>query len=190
MSTKQVASDWQIGIRFLFVSLLVVGGFYPGLMSGYAKFFFPSESTGSQLLKEGKVVGSRFFAQEYASDGLFLARPSAGNYNSLPSAASQNFRTSAVQKAFVEDRRILLQKRGIDDRICEELLYTSGSGLDPHITYDCAKEQARVLSKTPETLERFEELLLRHTVEVKWHLFGRKVVNVTDLNYDLIIGGL
>ncbi|GBF50088.1 putative K+-transporting ATPase, C subunit [Leptospira ryugenii] len=189
MKVNHPVSDWQIGIRFIFVSLAILAGLYPLLVTGFAILIFPIEAKGSLLEKNGNIVGSRLFAQNFSSSGLFKARPSAGDYNGLPSAASQSFRTSLDWRSKVEERKVNLMKSGIDPILCEELLYSSGSGLDPHITLECAREQARVLGVSKDKVDQIQMLINNHIEEKKWHSFGRTIVNVNSLNFELLKGG-
>lgn len=146
-------------------------------------FIFPFKANGSLLVEKGRVVGSELLAQNITSKAMFRYRPSAASYGTLPSGASNLSPSSLDLKKLIEERILDLEAAGISKDECNELLYTSGSGLDPHITPICAYEQAKVLAKEGKVpLDQINELILKHTEYPLLGFVGRERINVTKLN--------
>lgn len=184
MKSNEPSNQWEIAIRFGFLSLLILGFFYPLAVTGIASSFFPFKANGSLLVEKGKVVGSELLAQNRTSKAMFRYRPSAVSYATIPSGASNLSPSSMDLKNLVEKRILTLEAAGISKDGCKELLYTSGSGLDPHITPTCAYEQAKVLEKEGNVpLDKINELILKHTEYPLFGFMGRERVNVTKLNF-------
>ncbi|EMY69891.1 potassium-transporting ATPase subunit C [Leptospira vanthielii] len=183
MKSNETANQWEITIRFGFLSLIFLGFLYPLTISGLAKSFFPFEANGSLSVVEGKVVGSELLAQKVLSKSLFRYRPSAASYATIPSGASNLSPSSLDLRNLVEDRKHELETAGISIEECLELVYASASGLDPHITARCAYEQAKSIEKKVKIpLNQINELILKHTEYPLFGFIGRERVNVTKLN--------
>ncbi|TGM81562.1 potassium-transporting ATPase subunit C [Leptospira mtsangambouensis] len=183
MKNNETSSQWEISIRFLFVSLLLLGVVYPATVTGISNLFFPKKANGSLIVSDGKVIGSELLAQKVNSKSMFMYRPSAADYKMIPSGASNLSPSSLDLKAFVNQRKSDLDNLGIHYHKCPELLYTSGSGLDPHISVACAQEQASSLHrKFNVPIETLNELIDKNTEYSLWGIVGRERVNVTKLN--------
>lgn len=127
---------WQ-GLRLFVWMTVVTGLLYPLFITIAGYIAFNDQSTGSLLTVEGRVVGSRLIGQKFTSNRYFWPRPSAIDYNPLPSGGSNLGPTSALLKKQFEERlNNLSQTHGITNRnsIPSSLLFASGSGLDPHIS--------------------------------------------------------
>ena len=121
---------------------IVVGGMYPLLMYGAGALFFPQKAQGSLLMKEGTVIGSALIGQDFASDLYFHPRPSAIGYDASSSGASNKGWTSADLKKAYDQRRSDWQKaNGAEAPM--EMLFASGSGLDPDVSPHAAELQVR-----------------------------------------------
>ena len=77
-----------IAIKFLLVMTILTGIIYPFLMTGVAQLIFPAKANGSLIMKDGKIVGSELIGQKFDSSIYFWSRPSAIDYNPIPSGAS------------------------------------------------------------------------------------------------------
>ncbi|MCW7457840.1 potassium-transporting ATPase subunit C [Leptospira bandrabouensis] len=180
---NQNSSQWEIVIRFLFISLFVFGFLYPLTLTGITKLFFWEKANGSLIRLDGKVVGSELLSQKLNSNSIFRYRPSAADFGKIPSGASNLSPSSLDLQTMVNERKIELDRLGIRHSHCPELLYCSGSGLDPHISVGCAREQAEFLhrvSKVP--LEVINKLIQKNIEYPLWGMMGRERVNVTKLN--------
>ncbi|TGM83364.1 potassium-transporting ATPase subunit C [Leptospira levettii] len=182
MNSKET-HQWEITIRFLFLSIIFLGFLYPLTITGIGGFLFPKQAKGSLIESNGQIVGTELFAKKETSELLFRYRPSAASYSTLPSGASNLSPSSLDLKDLVEERKKELMLMGINPIICQELLYTSGSGLDPHITKECALEQTKHLSSvTGVNLDSLNTLVLQYVESPLFGFIGRGRVNVTKLN--------
>ncbi|TGK87102.1 potassium-transporting ATPase subunit C [Leptospira noumeaensis] len=183
MKSNETSNQWEIAIRFFFLSILVFGFIYPLSVTGLSQTFFPFQANGSLVVNQGNIIGSELLAQKVNMENMFLYRPSAANYNTIPSGASNLSPSSSHLKTFVETRKSELESLGLRPDRCPELLYASGSGLDPHISVTCAREQAEFLNKHSKVpLEVINELIDKNTEYPLFGMIGQKRVNVTKLN--------
>jgi len=116
---------------------IVTGVLYPALITGIGYLFMHEKANGSIVMKEGKPIGSLLIAQSFKEDKYFWPRPSWHNYNPLDSGGSNLALTSHQLKKVVEER-------GPGPA---EMVYASGSGLDPHISIETAKFQVERVAK-------------------------------------------
>lgn len=126
----------------LLVLSMVTGVAYPLLVTGIAQLAFPEQANGSLLRDaEGKVLGSRLIAQKFDGEEWFHSRPSAGDYATVSSAASN----LAPSNPALAER---IARDAAQERIADQgpvplaLVTTSGSGLDPQLPPQAARYQA------------------------------------------------
>jgi K+-transporting ATPase ATPase C chain len=175
-------------IVFLFWTI-VAGGLYPLVITGVAAVFFPSKANGSLVEKGGKVVGSSLLAQDFQSDQYFHPRASAVGYNPAGSGASNQGYTSAQLKKDFTQRLSDWKKANGTDEAPMEMLYASGSGVDPDISPRAAELQvprvgaARHLSAEKTTL--LMDLVKSHEQGPQLGFLGEPRVNVFPLNLAL-----
>lgn len=174
---------WQ-ALRLFGWLLFLTGGVYPLLVTGIGQLCFSKESNGSILLNRDRPVGSALIAQPFQSDNYFWPRPSAVDYNPLKSGGSNLGPTSVRLKEEVNARRKKLQRP--DSPVPNELLFASGSGLDPHISPEAAKWQvSRVSAARSIPQSTLYQLIDRYTEGKKLKLIGHPRVNVLILNLAL-----
>lgn len=162
---------------FLFFTLLT-GGLYPLVMTGIGQAFFSVQANGSLIIREGKVLGSELIAQKFEGRGRFWPRPSAIDYQPLPSGGSNLGPTSQSLKTKIEDRR----KQGLS----HDLLYASASGLDPHISVEAALAQVpRIAEALQASTQDIEALVRAQTEDRQLGFLGEQRVNVLLLNLAL-----
>ena len=124
-------------LRVLLTLTIVTGFLYPILIAVIARVVFPKRAEGSLLERDGVTVGSLFVAQKFESDRYFWPRPSAVDYNPLPSGATNFGPTSDTLRRVVEFRRAAFISRnqlGLTVTVPNDMLFSSGSGLDPEIS--------------------------------------------------------
>ncbi|WPX40779.1 potassium-transporting ATPase subunit KdpC [Akkermansia sp. N21116] len=173
----------------LFLALAIVTGLvYPLLVTGLALALFPREARGSMLqAKDGRLVGSELVAQPVTGENYFWPRPSAADYATLPSGASNLSWSSAELKKIVEERREFLWKsHGFPSGtpVPSDLLFASGSGLDPHISPAAAEFQVERVAKARRLSScKVRELIRQNTVSGGF--LGEDGVNVLMLNLAL-----
>ena len=122
---------------------IAVGGIYPLLITGIGAVFFPRKSHGSLVEVGGKVVGSGLLAQAFDSDIYFHPRPSAVKFDASSSGASNAAYTNADLKKAYDQRKADWQKSFGPGEPPTEMLFASGSGLDPHISPQAAQMQVQ-----------------------------------------------
>lgn len=167
-----------ISLKMITAMSLLLGLAYPGVVTLIAQELFPYQAGGSLIRVGGRVIGSSLLAQKTTSEKYFWPRPSASDYGAVPSGASNLGPTSKALKAAIEERKA----KGLPT----DLLYSSGSGLDPDITLDAALGQvprivqSRHLSETQG--QQLTELVHQSLEPRDFHLFGEPRVNVLLLN--------
>ena len=161
---------------------LLTGIVYPLLITLVAQLTMPLKANGSLIKKEGLIIGSELLAQKIVDDRYFQARPSAIDYDPLkPSGGSNLGPTSKeLQQKVVEGRKQLGAVAPAD------LLYASGSGLDPHIRVMSAYFQVSRIAKARLIDEKKLIQLVDSMVEGRQLGFlGPRYVNVMRLNKEL-----
>ncbi len=175
-----------------FVMTLLTGVIYPLFITLIGQVAFPNQSNGSLIVKDGKVIGSELIGQNFADSIYFQPRPSAINYNLVPSGASNLGLSSTLLKEQVNDRKLKFRKNNfLNDsvRIPSEMLFASGSGVDPHISIEAAKLQINRIIKS-RNLNMDKSNLLYNLVDSlseypQFGILGNQVVNVLSLNLKL-----
>jgi len=185
----------------LVIALTFIAGLvYPLAMTGIAGVIFPYQAQGSLVEKDGKLVGSMLIGQVFATDKYFHGRPSATNapdpkdatktvdapYNAINSMGSNLGPTS---KALVDRVKGDLEKLKAENpsaAVPQDLVTTSGSGLDPDISPEAALFQVPRVAKTRNMPEgRVRQLVQEHTESRFLGLLGEPHVNVLLLNLAL-----
>jgi K+-transporting ATPase ATPase C chain len=166
---------------------ILTGIVYPLLITGLAQILFPDKAKGSFVLFRGKIVGSALIGQRFNSERYFWPRPSAIDYNPLPSGGSNLGPTSAeLLKKVTERRKSLEETNPNSGAVPVDLLFASGSGLDPHITPEAAKYQiervARARGLDIEQKNRLIVLVKKHVESPVLGIFGEPRINVLRLN--------
>ena len=181
-----------IALKFLLVMTILTGILYPLLMTGLAQLTFPSKANGSMIIKDGKIIGSELIGQKFDSTIYFWSRPSAIGYNPVPSGASNYGPTSDTLKKLVTARRDLFAKmNSVADPLSvpKEMVFASGSGLDPHISPKAALLQVDRIAKARHFDNSKKELLIKRindlTEAPQFLLLGENRINVLILNIDL-----
>ena len=174
------------------VMTILTGIIYPLLMTGLAQVIFPAKANGSLIMKDGKVMGSALIGQKFDSTIYFWSRPSAIDYNPIPSGASNFGPTSKALLKQVTDRRVLFaSKNSITDTLSipKEMIFASGSGLDPHISKKAALWQVDRISKARNfSADKKQKLLncIKGLTEAPQLSFlGEERINVLMLNLEL-----
>jgi len=181
----------KISIRSLFVLSVLTGLVYPLAMTGLSKAFFESQASGSLIVQNGKAVGSTLIGQPFDDPKYFWSRLSATGpaaYNASGSSGSNLGPTNPALLQEVQGRIDALKKVDPDnhDPYPIDLVTSSASGLDPHITPAAAiyqvKRVARVRGVPESTLQ---DLVQKNTQGRFLGLLGEPGVNVLELNLEL-----
>jgi K+-transporting ATPase ATPase C chain len=175
-----------IALKMLATMSLLTGIIYPFLITGIAQVMAPHQANGSLLTHEQKVIGSSLIAQKFTSDRYFWPRPSAVDYNPLPSGGSNWGPTSTSLKKAVAERKAALMKDNqvnSGQKVPSDLLFSSGSGLDPHISQKAALFQIeRVIKARNMDRATLERMINKMTVGRKLGFLGVPYINVLELN--------
>ncbi|MBP7279967.1 MAG: potassium-transporting ATPase subunit KdpC [Leptospiraceae bacterium] len=176
----------------LFITLTIFTGvLYPLLVTAVASLFFKDKSRGSLVYLDGKLVGSSLLGQEFKSEKYFHSRPSAGAYNAYPSGASNQSMTNKDLRNTIKERKEKLKEFNPveNNNYPQDLLFASGSGLDPHISPESAKFQipriAKVRNFSSEQIINLEKLVEQKIEHRDYRILGEERVNVLLLNLAL-----
>ncbi|MCP9840165.1 K(+)-transporting ATPase subunit C [Synechococcus sp. J7-Johnson] len=173
---RLTAALWLLTVVLYTLPLLAVG---QGL--------FPAQANGSLLRNEsGQVLGSTLIGQPFASDRYFWSRPSAVDYSTgkaAPTSAPSNLGpTNPDLVKRIKDMAATYAQAGIAKPAADQL-YASGSGLDPHISPEAARQQIpRLAAARGVPSNRLEPLIQRHTQGRFLGFIGEPGVNVLALN--------
>jgi potassium-transporting ATPase KdpC subunit len=180
-----------ISIRMTLLTTVLLGIVYPLVVTQLAQWFFPRQANGEMIQTQGKLLGSSLIGQPFSSLGYFHSRPSAaGPAGYDPDAASGGASnlgpTNQVLITRVNGDVQRLQAENPKTAIPVDLVTTSGSGLDPHITPASAEFQIpRVARERGMTEAGVRDLVARHTEGRQWGFLGEPRVNVLELNLEL-----
>jgi K+-transporting ATPase ATPase C chain len=176
----------------------VTGLLYPGVVTGLAQLLFHAQANGSLVYaSNGQVIGSELIGQYWTKPEYFHGRPSATNnlngtpqpYNAGFSSASNLGPTNKVLIQTVQQRVAALKKENPNapaGPVPVDLVTTSGSGLDPHITMAGAMYQVpRIAAARSLSQDVVTKLATEHQSGRFLGLFGEPYVNVFDLNLAL-----
>ena len=173
------------------VLMVLTGLVYPGLVTAVAQLVFPRQANGSLVERDGRVVGSALIGQQFARAEYFHARPSAaGNgYDDTLSTGTNKGPTDAKLAdtliAAAVDSAVKLDG-AVKGHVPADLVTSSGSGLDPHISPASAELQvardAHARGLDPAVVRA---LVARHTEGRQFGFFGEPRVNVLLLNFAL-----
>jgi K+-transporting ATPase ATPase C chain len=175
----------------LLLFTLLTGVAYPLLVTGVAQAAFPRQANGSVITRDGKQVGSALLGQPFTDPRYFWGRPSATSphpYNGASSGASNLGPTSPALADAVKARIQALKDTDPDNRakIPVDLVTSSASGLDPHISPAGAEYQVRRVARARGLDEgAVRKLVAAHTRGPQLGLLGEPAVNVLGLNLAL-----
>jgi K+-transporting ATPase ATPase C chain len=171
--------------------IVITGIIYPGVVTGVAQIVFPRQANGSLVSAKGRVVGSALIGQTFAQPYYFHPRPSGAGSGYVGDSSSGTNKgptdrkladtliASAIDSAIVQDG-------AVKGSIPGDMVTSSGSGLDPHISPDnAALQAARVARARHLSVEQVQALVAAHTEGRQFGFFGEPRVNVLTLNLAL-----
>jgi K+-transporting ATPase ATPase C chain len=179
---------------------LITGLVYPLAMTGIAEVLFPRQAQGSLIEQDGKVVGSALIGQVFESDKYFHGRPSATtapdpNDSTKTVPAPYNAANSGGSNLGPSNKALIDRVQGDVDKlkaenpsmpVPQDLVTTSASGLDPHISPEAALFQVPRIAKVRNLPEdRVRQLVADNTEGRLFGLLGEPRVNVLQLNLAL-----
>ncbi len=176
-------------VALTIVLTALVGIVYPFVITGLSGLFFKEKAHGSLIEREGKVVGSRLIGQPFNGPGYFHSRPSAAGsgYDATASGGTNLGPTSKqLFEEQVRERSKQLRTENPSAEIPIDLVTSSGSGLDPHISPAAADFQIpRVARERRMNEDKVKQLVQEHTEGRQFDVLGEMRVNVLELNLAL-----
>ena len=210
-SNQLTGSRWREQLRPALLSVpllsILTGLIFPIALAVPARLFFPGQSLGSLIVRDGEVVGSRLIGQSSRKSGDFHPRPSAagGGYDAtasggtnlgpanpkLRNGAGDDPATPTVDESFAGVRQLAMEFR-LENGLATtfpvpiDAVTRSGSGLDPHISIANATLQVpRVARERGLSQELVQQLVQKHTLGPQLGFLGSARVSVLELNLAL-----
>ncbi|MGA3178715.1 MAG: potassium-transporting ATPase subunit KdpC [Verrucomicrobiota bacterium] len=181
-------------IRQIILWTIICGLIYPLAITLIANIAFNDQSQGSLVMRDGKLIGSALLAQQFTGTNYFWPRPSACAYGTgpsglVPSGASNLGPTSgALQTNVINNISAFISGNNLpaNTPVPADMVFASGSGLDPHISPQSAQLQvARVAASRGLSVDSLRQLVDKFTEGSQWGFLGEPRVNVLLLNLAL-----
>lgn len=177
-------------ILMTIVTTTLLGLAYPLIVTGLAQVIFPDKANG-QLIRnaEGTVIGSRLIGQPFTSPGYFRSRPSAAGANGYDASGSGGSNLGPTNQKLIDRVKADVERLQVENPgkpVAIDLVTTSGSGLDPHISPAAAEFQVpRVARERGMSEDELRQIVAAHTEGRQLGFLGEPRVNVLELNLDL-----
>ena len=179
------------GLRIKLFLTILLGVIYPLAMTGIAQVLFPKQSNGSLIQVGDKIIGSEIIGQGFAKPEYFQPRPSAAGTNGYDGTASAGSQFGPTNQKLVDRVKGSVEQFRKDNPdyqgpIPADLLTTSASGLDPHLSPDSARAQApRVAKARGISVDQANQVVAEFTEGPSLGLLGEPRVNVLKMNLAL-----
>jgi potassium-transporting ATPase KdpC subunit len=184
-------SQLSPGLRINIFLTILVGVVYPLAVTGISQIAFPHQANGSLITSGGKIIGSELIGQNFTKPEYFHPRPSAAGSDGYDAGASSGSNLGPTNQKLHDRVKAAAEKfrennPSFQGPIPADLLTTSASGLDPHISPASALAQiARVARARGMSEDEVERLVARFTQPPDLGLLGDPRVNVLKLNLAL-----
>ncbi len=169
---------------------ILTGVIYPAVVTGVSQWWMPQRANGSLVERQGVVVGSDWIGQSFARPDYFWGRLSATSPEPYNAAASSGSNYGPMHPGLLEAAKQRIQElkryRSDDALVPIDLVTSSASGLDPHISPAAAEYQIERVAKQrgiPE--EEIRQVVQKHTEGRQFGVLGELRVNVLRLNLEL-----
>ena len=171
------------------VTTALLGLVYPLVVTALARVIFPAKADGQLIERDGQIVGSPLIGQPFSSPGYFRSRPPAAGPIGYDAGASGGSNLGPTNRELVERVKADVEKLRAENpgaAVPVDLVTTSASGLDPHVSPAAAEFQIpRVARESGLREEDLRRLVAQHTEGRQFGLLGEPRVNVLLLNLAL-----
>ncbi len=186
--SNPVHSVLRPSLGLVAVGFFIAGMLYATASVSIAQFIFPKQANGSVIELNGKIIGSSLVGQNFVSEQYFHGRPSAVSYN-VDGMAGSNLAISNpdLQKQIKERTAQFAQNNQITEQhVPNEMVTTSGSGIDPDISPESAFFQVkRVAQQRHLPEQQVRDLVQQQIQPAQFGIYGQARVNVLQLNLAL-----
>jgi potassium-transporting ATPase KdpC subunit len=179
------------GLRIKIFMTVLLGVVYPLAITGISHILFPQKAGGSLIKVGDKVIGSEIIGQSFTKPEYFHPRPSAAGEKGYDAAASSGSNLGPTNRKLIDRvaasvEQFRKENPDYQGPIPADLVTTSASGLDPHISPDSARAQAARIAKARSiSVEQVNQLIGQSTEQPDLGLLGEPRVNVLKLNLAL-----
>jgi K+-transporting ATPase ATPase C chain len=181
-------------IALLIAMTVITGVIYPAIVTAIAQVAFPSQANGSMITADGRAIGSSLIGQCFSQDDYFWGRPSAAGATDENPCGYDGASSAGTNLGPTNQELIDRVTAGVDAIMAAngggpvpvDLVTTSASGLDPHISPAAAEYQvARVATARGMSEDDVRAVVARHTEQPLLGFLGQPRVHVFELNLDL-----
>lgn len=184
---KDIASTLRPAFMMTALFAVLLGLVYPLVLTGIGQIAFPSQANGSLIRSDDRLIGSSLIGQTFTGARYFHGRPSAAGKGYDPTASSGSNlgpASAALADRVRTDLAALATSPG--SPVPADLVTTSASGLDPHISPEAALFQAsRVAAARGLGVVQVRALVEAHTQGPMFGILGEPRINVLELNLAL-----
>ena len=172
------------------VTTILLGLIYPLAVTGLAQVMFPDKANGQLIRRsDGTLAGSRLIGQPFSSPGYFRSRPSAAGATGYDAGISGGSNLGPTNQKLIDRINADVEKLQTENPgrpVPVDLVTSSGSGLDPHISPAAAEFQvSRVARERSMTEAEVRNIVAAHTEGRQFGFLGEPRVHVVALNLDL-----
>jgi K+-transporting ATPase ATPase C chain len=179
------------GLRMTLLLTVLTGLVYPGVVTGLCQVLFPRQANGSLIIRNGRVIGSELLGQNFTRPEYFQPRPSAAGSDGYDASSSGGSNLGPTNQKLADRVKASAEKfrkenPDFSGPVPADLLTTSASGLDPHLSPAAAQAQApRIAGARSADPGQITQLVAQFTEERDWGFLGEPRVNVLRLNLAL-----